>query len=772
MADKKEKLFSDFSPVSTEQWMEKVTADLKGADFEKKLVWKTNEGFKVKPFYRMEDLEGLKTTDALPGEFPYLRGTKKDNNEWLVRQEIRVECPKEANAKALDILNKGVDSLSFHVKAKELNAEYIETLLNDIQAECVELNFSTCQGHVVELANLLVAYFQKKDYDVKKLKGSINYDFFNKMLTRGKEKGDMVQTAKALIEAIQPLPFYRVLNVNAISLNNAGAYISQELGYALAWGNEYMNQLTDAGIPAAVVAKKIKFNFGISSNYFLEIAKFRAARLLWANIVASYKPECLRDCDNKGANGECRCAAKMAVHAETSTFNLTLFDAHVNLLRTQTEAMSAALGGVDSMTVVPFDKTYETPDELSERLARNQQLLLKEESHFDKVIDPAAGSYYIENLTVSIAKQAWEIFLATEEAGGFYAALKAGTVQAAVNESNKARHKAVAQRREILLGTNQFPNFNEKAGDKKPVEGKCCCGGDSHTCEKDVDTLVFDRAASEFEALRLETEASGKRPKAFMLTIGNLAMRQARAQYSCNFLACAGYEVVDNLGFETVEAGVEVVALEQEGIIYAYDKNVGIYEIPDSAAAHGGERNLKIGIISVNEVEWGAQAEKLIQNNIETLREQNVDLILACCHWGIEKDTYPENYQQVLGRKCIDWGVDLVIGHHPHVLQGIEEYKGRYIIYSLANFCFGANRNPADKDTMIFQQTFTFENGQKVEDRNARIIPCMVSSVSTRNDFKPTPAAGEDKKRILQRMNEYSRDFGVEFDENGGILVN
>ena len=118
MADSKEKLFSDFSPVSTEQWMEKVTADLKGADFEKKLVWRTNEGFKVKPFYRMEDLEGLKTTNALPGEFPYLRGTKKNNNEWFVRQEIKVECPKEANAKALDILNKGIDSLSFHVKAK------------------------------------------------------------------------------------------------------------------------------------------------------------------------------------------------------------------------------------------------------------------------------------------------------------------------------------------------------------------------------------------------------------------------------------------------------------------------------------------------------------------------------------------------------------------------------------------------------------------------------------------------------------------------------
>ncbi|MDL2306073.1 methylmalonyl-CoA mutase family protein, partial [Bacteroides sp. OttesenSCG-928-D19] len=186
MADSKEKLFSDFPPVSTEQWMEKVTADLKGADFEKKLVWKTNEGFKVKPFYRMEDLEGLKTTDALPGEFPYLRGTKK-NNVWLVRQEIHVDNAAEANAKALDILSKGVDSLSFHVKADALSAEFIETLLNGIEAPAIELNFSTCQGHVVKLAELLVAYFQKMEYDVKEIRGSINYDYFDKMLTRGKE---------------------------------------------------------------------------------------------------------------------------------------------------------------------------------------------------------------------------------------------------------------------------------------------------------------------------------------------------------------------------------------------------------------------------------------------------------------------------------------------------------------------------------------------------------------------------------------------------------
>ncbi len=618
MADSKEKLFSEFSPVTTEKWMEKVTADLKGADFEKKLVWKTNEGFKVKPFYRLEDLEGLKTTDALPGEFPYLRGTKKSNNEWLVRQKIRVTCPKEANAKALDILNKGIDSLSFRLKGKDLSAEYIETLLHEICAECVELNFSTCQGEVVKLARLLVDYYRKQGYDLTKLVGSIHYDYFGKMLVCGKEKGDFTDTAKALLEATEALPLYRVIDVTPLILNNAGSYISQELGYALSWGNECLHLLTQAGLPAAKVAKKMTFNFGISSNYFLEIAKFRAARMLWANIVAQYEP------NEKEA-------AKMRIHAETSTFNLTLFDAHVNLLRTQTEAMSAALGGVDSMTVVPFDKAYEAPNEFSERLARNQQLLLKEESHFDKVIDPAAGSYYIENLTVSIAQQAWNLFLAVEEEGGFYASVKAGKVQAAVNESNQARHAAVAKRREVLLGTNQFPNFNEKADGKQPLDIACGCHSEVE-CEADVPTLNFDRAASEFEALRLETEASGRRPKAFMLTIGNLAMRQARAQFACNFLACAGYEVVDNLGFATVDEGVEAALNAGADIVVlcSSDDEYAEYALPAFKALNGRAMFIVAGAPACMEELKAAGIEHFIHvrvNVLETLREYNRILI-------------------------------------------------------------------------------------------------------------------------------------------------
>lgn len=634
MADSKEKLFSDFPPVSTQEWMDKIMVDLKGADFEKKLVWKTNEGFKVKPFYRQEDLEGLKTTEGLPGQYPYIRGIKKDDNTWFIRQDIVVENAAEANAKALDILNKGVDSLGFQIKAKELNAEYLDTLLKDICCECIELNFSTCQRHTLQLAQLLVAYFQKKGYAPEKLKGSLNFDPISKMMQKGKDVSAVIATGKELVETLAGYPHFRCIAVNSVQLNNAGAYIYQELGYALAWGNEYLNQLVEAGVPAALAAKKIKFNFGISSNYFMEIAKFRAARMLWADIVKQYQPKCPRtDCKNTGADGTCYCACKMVAHAETSNFNLTLFDAHVNLLRTQTEAMSAAIAGVNSITVLPFDKTYETPNDFSERIARNQQLLLKEESHLNRIVDPAAGSYYIENLTVSIAKEAWKLFLAVEEAGGMLQAVKAGSIQEAVNQSNKARHEAVSKRKEILLGTNQYPNFNELAGDKRPLDGctKCGCGGHEEE-ETALVKLQTARAASEFEALRLETENSGKRPKAFMLTIGNLAMRQARAQFSCNFLACAGYQVIDNLGFASVEEGIEAAMKAQADIVVlcSSDDEYAEYAIPAFKALNGRAMFIVAGAPACMEELKAAGIENFIHvrcNVLETLREYNRKLL-------------------------------------------------------------------------------------------------------------------------------------------------
>ena len=436
----KEKLFTEFTAPTKQEWLDKIEVDLKGADFQKRLVWRTNEGFNVQPFYRREDLANLKTPDALPGEFPFVRGNKKDSNEWYVRQNIEAADPKAANAKALDILNKGIDSLGFHIPGKLVSMDTIETLLDGIYCECVEVNFSTCQRHSLELAEILKTYWTKKGYDKEKIVGSIEWDPMKKIVMTGKDVTPVL--------AFGP---------------------KQELGYALAWGNEYLQQLTDAGVDVDLAAKSIKFNMGVSENYFMEIAKFRAARLLWAQIVKQYEPKC-------------DCACKMIINATTSTYNQTLFDSYVNLLRSQTEAMSAALGSVHSMVVTPFDAPYEEATDFSERIARNQQLLIKEESHFDRIVDPSAGSYYIEHLTDALATEAWKIFLKVEDEGGFLAAIKAGTIQDDINATNIKRHGDAAKRKEFLLGTNQFPNFTEKSENKRAYKHHCGCGEREQAC--------------------------------------------------------------------------------------------------------------------------------------------------------------------------------------------------------------------------------------------------------------------------------------------------
>lgn len=548
MAENKEKLFDQFPPVSYDEWRKKVETDLKGADFDKKLVWRTNEGFNVQPIYRIEDIEDLKTTNSLPGQFPYVRGTRTDN-DWYARQEILAEDPKQANADARDVLTRGITSLGFKVA----EAADVPTLLKGIDLTKVEINIDCCPGKAVDVAKALVEYIRAQGA-TETFRGSIAFNPLRKALRHGTPLCDsVVSKAVALIEAVKDIPAIRVIDVDSAMFCNAGAFIYEELGYALAWGAQWMTALTEAGVSVDEAARRIKFDMGVSSNFFMEIAKFRAGRMLWADIIKQYKPAD-------------EAAAKMMVHASTSRYNQTIFDAHVNLLRSQTETMSAAVAGVDSITVTPFDAPYKKPDEFSERIARNQQFLLKEESHMDKVIDPAGGSYYVETLTISIAREAWKLFLSIDEAGGFFAKVADGTVQQAVTEASKKRHTDVARRKEILLGTNQYPNINEMAADKIEIkDSECRCG-----CATEGDlskALPTKRAASDFEQLRLATEAAANRPKVFMLTIGNLAMRLARAQFSSNFFGCAGYEIIDNLGFDTVEQGIDAALKKKADVI-------------------------------------------------------------------------------------------------------------------------------------------------------------------------------------------------------------
>ncbi|HKK69361.1 MAG TPA: methylmalonyl-CoA mutase family protein [Bacteroidales bacterium] len=535
----KENLFADFPETSTEDWMEKVKKDLKGADFERKLVWRTLEGFNIMPFYRLEDLQNKEYLNTHPGEFPYTRGTEV-NNDWLVRQDINVDNVKAANKKALNILNKGVTAIGFNMK-RAITPEELEQLLDGIVLEALPVYFNSPDSSGL-YSRLLADYVEKKGLDKTKIQGAEDFDslgflVLNGFMPCGKSICDC--TEKLLKDVKDRLPAYRPVSVNAKHFQNAGSNLTQELAFAMAMGVQYLDSLTEAGMSIDEVAPRMQFNFAAGSNYFMEIAKLRAARTLWAKIAESYKPEKKE-------------SAKMHAHVETATWNMTVYDPYVNMLRATTEAMSAALGGAESINVLPSNIAYEEPTEFSERMARNIQLILKEESHFDKVQDPAAGSYYIENLTEKIAEEAWKLFLEVEEAGGFKQAFKDNLIQSKIDETITARKKKMALRKEVLVGTTQYPNSDEQMDEDIDINRLF------KSQKKDTGNgrpLRIFRIAEEFEAMRLKTDNSKTTPKVFMLTVGHPAMRSARSQFAANFFAVAGFDIINNIGFDSVEEG-------------------------------------------------------------------------------------------------------------------------------------------------------------------------------------------------------------------------
>ncbi|HNV80882.1 MAG: methylmalonyl-CoA mutase family protein [Tenuifilaceae bacterium] len=550
MADntKGSKLFKEFPPIPTEKWEELIIKDLKGADYDKKLIWKTNEGFNVRPYYRAEDLEDIKNAHTLPGDFPYVRGNKLSDNGWLVREDFNACNVEDANTLADHAIGNGVDSVGFITCSDcKFSADGIKTLLTDIDTEKIEINFVSGHNSPVILP-LLVEVYKNSKVDTKKATGSFDFSPLAALSLNGKfcdnEKAVRERTGK-FVESGRQLPGFRLMAVRGDIFRSAGSSLVHELAFSLAMGAEYMTWLTEQGIPADEAASKLKFTFAVGSSYFLEIAKFRAARMLWAKIVEAYEPKDL-DC------------AKMCIHAVSSTWNKTIYDPYVNMLRTTTEAMAAALGGVHSMTVLPFDATYQPPTVLSARVARNQQLILKEEAYFDKVIDPAAGSYYIESIVKSMAEHAWEQFLKVQEMGGYTEAFKKGYIQTQNKEVAQKRESNIATRRETVLGTNQYPNFNEVADPKVVYRESVEKPGFAKPADAPYEPLVAFRGSQSFEELRYKTDTSGKRPKAFMLTLGKLAFRRARAQFSCNFFATAGFEVIDNIGFNSINEGLKV----------------------------------------------------------------------------------------------------------------------------------------------------------------------------------------------------------------------
>ena len=543
-----EKLFNEFAPIPTEKWEEIINKDLKGADYEKKLVWRTNEGFKVRPYYREENLADLAYLNVMPNEFPYTRGTKADTNNWEIVQNVTETDPAKANEVALSALKGGATMIAFTMQGVK-TAQDLTTMLAGIDLAKVGVQFTRPQGRAVQLTKDFIAYLEANRIDKAAVKGGIAYDGISCCLRHGKfptsEKAAM-DTAIELVNLTADMPNFKVVNVRGIQMHNGGATIVQELGYTLGIANEYLAYATSNGLTVEQMAKKMEVTLSIASNYFMEIAKLRAFRLLWATMVSQYQPKC-------------DCACKVRINSVASSWNKTLYDPYVNMLRTTTEGMAASLGGADTIALQPFDVAFKHDDDFSRRISRNVQIILKEESYFDKVVDPAAGSYYIENLTDSLAEHAWKQFQEVEAQGGIIPLILSGEVKKAIEESCNKRNMDIATRKYVLLGTNQYPNINETMLDK--VEEKP---------EEKVEGLQPYRGAIAFEQLRLETERHAKqsgRPKVFLLKIGNLAMRQARAGFTSNFFGCAGYEIVENAGFATVDEGIEAAKAVKADIV-------------------------------------------------------------------------------------------------------------------------------------------------------------------------------------------------------------
>ncbi len=575
---KKLNLRDTFPPVTTEQWEAVIQKDLKGADYAKKLLWQTDDGITVKPYYRSEDLKSLDgMLDVVPGEFPFTRGANVISNNWLIREEIDDADPAKANELALRAIESGAEEICFVLESgvdglrgvAAYSVRELGVLLRSIALDRVPVHLRAGSRAKDVYEKLVEALGPRALH----LMGSIDYDPLGDLVLTGFAAEDrkamfdaaaeMVQTAKA------KTPTFKVLAVRAAQFHEAGGTSVQELGYAIAQAVEYASELNSRDLSANQIAGTLFFSFAIGSNYFFEIAKLRAARTLWAEAAKAF-----------GATED---ASRATVYARTAEWSATVYDPYVNALRGTTEAMSAAIGGCDSLAVLPFDASYKPADDLSQRLARNTQIILKRESYLDRTIDPAAGSYYVESLTNSIAQESWKLMQQVESAGGFLKSLELGTIQEGVQKSRGAKEAAISARRANLLGTNQYPNQPERMLEalKRP---RVAANKHEGPAAIHVQALPPHRAAELFESLRLRIERhaakTGRLPRILLLEMGDLKMRKARSGFAANLFGCGGFYTVTINAPDVDAAFKEIVEHDPDAIVLCssdeeYAQNAG-----------------------------------------------------------------------------------------------------------------------------------------------------------------------------------------------------
>jgi len=456
------RLFDDFDAVSAKQWKQKIQFDLKGADYNDALIWNSNEGISVKPFYHSDEFE----------KFPKPSNTKA--TQWNICQSIFVENVEKSNLKAIDAIERGAESIKFIIPNESVS---IEALLKNINLTSTLLYF--------ELQFLNDDYVKQLSVIPAKAGIHIQTDIIGRLARHGNWFNNLKDDHKRFESIIKNI---NTFSVDASLYQNAGANMVQQLAYSLAHANEYINHLNNTVIKRNEMtwqSLNVNFQISIGTNYFFEIAKLRALRILWNTLASEYN-----------INPNCN------IIATPTKRNKTLYDYNTNMLRTTTECMSAILGGADTICNLPYDKIYHKNNEFGERIARNQLLVLKHESYFDKVNNPADGVYYIENLTHQLAEKSLELFKDIEANGGFLKQLKEGTIQRKIKESAAKEQHQFDAGEEVLLGSNKHPNTNDKMKDELELYPFV----KTKSKKTLIEPIIEKRLAETLEQNRLKTE--------------------------------------------------------------------------------------------------------------------------------------------------------------------------------------------------------------------------------------------------------------------------
>jgi len=634
---KYQKLLEEFSAPDFKKWLELVDSQLKGVPFEKKLVTKTIEGLPIQPIYLKKDAKHI----SAPGQFPYTRSTKASGslvNNWEVTQRLNYATTAQFNEAIKSDIESGITCISLVLDQAGRSGydpeisiqdkvgkgglsisvkEDVEEALNNIdisdQPFQIDAGIST-----VPFVSLIFANFKKQEIPTENIKGNIIFDPLSILAV----DGDLRLPLENLYDQITNLtkwaknkaPDLKTIGIDSRPYLEGGGHAVQELAFSLATAVEYLRELQNRGLSIDDVASNISFTVATGSDFFMEIAKLRALRSIWANVVKAFDGNTT--------------SQKASIYSCSAQYNKTIHDPYVNMLRNTTEAFSSILGGCDVLSVEPFNDIQGQADTFSRRIARNTQLVLKEECSGDRVVDPVGGSWYVENLTSELAEAAWNLFQEIEKIGGMTAALKAGFPQKTIGETHEKRSGELAQLKSVSVGTNKYANLDEdpkrhlvnkvahfaslRIEDLKVMKekrsGSIELGKLSNITEdvfKDaskfidevtlaaskgatlgdmltalqrensvkisVEPIKIQRGTKAYETLREKALAyktqKGERPKVFLANMGPVKQHKARADFTTGFLEPGGFQVVSNDGFDNVENAIEATISSGANIV-------------------------------------------------------------------------------------------------------------------------------------------------------------------------------------------------------------